>query len=240
MALSVAECDRMLTACASNIVRLGIAYYRRFYPVIERIKTLLAAGEIGRPVIAQINAFEWFAPEPSHPRRWLLEKNLSGGGPMFDFGCHRIDLLLDLFGPVKEIKGLASADILAREVEDTATALLHFASGVQATLTVTHAAREPQDTLTIYGTGGSIRCEALNSGAVTINGAEGERTESHPHHANVHQPLIDEFAQAVAESREPRVNGLVGRETARQIEAIYADAAGRSGRGQVPGAGCRI
>jgi predicted dehydrogenase len=44
MALSVAECDRMIEACQRHGVLLGIAYYRRFYPVVDRIKQAVAAG----------------------------------------------------------------------------------------------------------------------------------------------------------------------------------------------------
>ena len=36
MALDVAECDRMIAACRAHGVRLGIAYYRHFYPVVRR------------------------------------------------------------------------------------------------------------------------------------------------------------------------------------------------------------
>src|SRR5215210_995591 len=96
MAMSVKECERMVAACEENKVRLGVAYYRHFYPAIDRIRTILGTGEIGKPILAQVNAFERFDPEESHPRRWLLEKSLSGGGPMFDFGCHRIEILLNL------------------------------------------------------------------------------------------------------------------------------------------------
>jgi len=91
MAMSVAECDRMIAACAANDVQLGVAYYRRFYPVVERIRVLLLMGEIGRPIVAQVNAFERFDPEPTHPRRWLIEKRLSGGGAMFDLGRHQLE-----------------------------------------------------------------------------------------------------------------------------------------------------
>ena len=42
MALSVKECDEMIAACRSNDVKLGIAYYRRFYPVIKRVKEIIA------------------------------------------------------------------------------------------------------------------------------------------------------------------------------------------------------
>ena len=62
MAMNVAECDEMIAACSENGVRLGVAYYRHFYPVIDRIRSLLASGEIGTPILAQMNAFEWFDP----------------------------------------------------------------------------------------------------------------------------------------------------------------------------------
>ncbi|MEO6390936.1 MAG: Gfo/Idh/MocA family oxidoreductase [Pyrinomonadaceae bacterium] len=224
MGLTVDECDRMIAAGAANEVRLGVAYYRRFYPVIERIKSLLVKGAIGRTVVAQINAFEWFAPEPSNPRSWLLNKAISGGGPMFDFGCHRIEVLNSLFGPVTAVKAMTGNAIFERGVEDTATALMSFADGVRASLTVTHAAREPQDTLTIFGTEGSLHVEVLNAGGLVIKDRDGERVEAHPPHANLHLPLIDDFAGAVLDQREPRVNGQVGRETARVIEEIYRDA----------------
>ncbi|MDP6445839.1 MAG: Gfo/Idh/MocA family oxidoreductase, partial [Pirellulaceae bacterium] len=37
MAMRAAECAEMIAACEQADVRLGVAYYRRFYPVVERI-----------------------------------------------------------------------------------------------------------------------------------------------------------------------------------------------------------
>jgi predicted dehydrogenase len=45
-----------------------------------------------------MNAFEHFDPPPDHPRAWLLQPSIAGGGPMMDFGCHRIEVLLNMFG----------------------------------------------------------------------------------------------------------------------------------------------
>lgn len=221
MAMSVEECDRMIAACEANHVKLGLAYYRHHYGVVDRIKTILRAGEIGRPVIVQMNAFERFDPEPSNPRRWLLEKGLSGGGPMFDFGCHRIEILLSLFGQVKTVRSLVGNILFEREVEDTASALLQFESGPQAVLSVTHAATEAQDTLDIFGSDGSLHVAVLNEGTIKIKTGGGERVETHPPHANFHQPLIDDFAQAIMNRRDPQVDGHVGREVARIEEEIY-------------------
>ena len=221
MALNVAECDRMVDACRSNDVKLGVAYYRHFYPVVRRVKELIDSGELGVPVVVQINAFEWFDPEPAAVRAWLLKKELSGGGPMFDFGCHRIEVLLHLLGTIREVKSTLANAFFDREVEDSAIAMFDFERGTCGTLTVTHAAREPQDTLDLFFTNGSIHISVLNEGKMRVLTKDGERTETHPNHTNIHQPLIEDFASAVLENRDPIVTGEIGRAVASIEARIY-------------------
>jgi predicted dehydrogenase len=222
MAMNPEECEQMIAVCEFEGVALGVAYYRRFYPAIRRIKEIIASGEIGKPVIAQINAFERFNPSPGGDRYWLLEKSKSGGGPMMDFGCHRLEILLNLFGPVERTTAVIGRALFDREVEDTCIAGFEFESGTQASLAVTHAAVESLDTLDIYCSAGSIHTAPLNRGEIRIVTAPGERTESHPPHANLHQPLIEDFTRAVLDGREPEVGGDVGRTVAMIEEDIYA------------------
>ena len=222
MALNVAECGQMIAARDRNKLKLGVAYYRHFYPVIARSKQIINDGEIGTPVVAQINAFEWFDPAPNHPRSWLLNKQLSGGGPMFDFGCHRIEVLLDLFGAPGELKAISSNQFFHREVEDVATVIINFEQGTIATLTVAHSAQQPQDTFDIFGSKGSIHIPVLNEGKLRVITEAGEREEFHPAAANLHQPLIEDFARAVMENREPLVDGEIGLAVARIEEAIIS------------------
>ncbi len=225
MAITAADCDRMIAACDANNVKLGIAYYRRFYPVLARVRELLASGEIGKPVIAQMNAFEYVDMNADDPRGWFLQRSKSGGGPMMDFGCHRLEVLTDLFGFVSRTESLtANVEFTDREVEDTAAVLLQFESGPCASVTVTHAAREPQDTLDIFGTKGSMHIPVLNSGTLRIKTGDVDRTESHPPHANIHQPLIEDFAEAVFDDRAPRVDGSTGRMIAAIEDQIYGRA----------------
>lgn len=221
MALNVGECDDMIAACRANGVKLGVAYYRHFYPVVARIKELLAQGEIGQPVLAQINAFEWFNPQVDDARYWLLRPELSGGGPMLDFGCHRIEVLLNIFGAVTDMQGTLRNALFEREVEDTGIAVFQFAAGASGILTVTHAAHEAQDTLDIFGSRGSLHVAALNEGKLCVKTGDGVRVEAHPPAANLHQPLIADFTQAVLANREPKVNGEIGREVTRIEDHIY-------------------
>ena len=225
MALDATECNRMISACRANRVKLGVAYYRHFYPVVRRVKEILDSGELGVPIVAQMNAFEYFDPEPSHPRAWLLKKNQSGGGPMFDFGCHRIEVLLDLLGSVTDVKAtLANTLFHDREVEDVAVAQFQFERGTCGVLTIAHAAREPQDTLDLFCSRGSIHVPVLNEGNMRVVTTDGERTESHPNPQNTHQPLIADFTHSILENREPVVTGEIGREVSAVLDRIYREA----------------
>jgi predicted dehydrogenase len=225
MAMNVAECDRMIEACTLNNVKLGISYYRHFYPAIKRIKEIISAGEIGTPVIAQINAFEWFNPDPSNPRQWLINKSQAGGGPMLDFGCHRIEVLLNILGPITRTVSVLNAVVFERDVEDTGVAVFQFERGTLGVLSITHAARQSQDTLVIFGTEGSIHVESFNEGRLTIHTSVGERSEHLPADQNFHQPLIADFTRALLEDRPPLVGPEIGREVSRLEAQIYGETA---------------
>lgn len=226
MALGAAECRAMIDACRANGVRLGVAYYRHFYPVLRRIKELLAVGEIGRVGLASIQAFEWHVIPEGSARSWFLSRDRAGGGPLMDFGCHRIEVLLNLLGPVSGVGGLAGLagnTLFRREVEDTAAVCFRFRDGPLATLAVSVSVKEARDSLDLYGSEGSIHVPVLNQGSLRVRASSGEeRREEHPPHANLHQPLIEEFARAVLEDRPPEVDGEVGLEVQRLIDAVYA------------------
>ena len=143
---------------------------------------------------------------------------------MADFGCHRLEVLLDLLGPVAEVHGFPdNVRYREREVEDTCVAHLRFRSGAVAVLAVTHAASEPRDTLEIFGTRGSAHVSALNQGDLRVVTAAGTREERHPPDPNLHLPLVCDFVAAVREGREPAVTGEVGLEVARVVARIYAE-----------------
>ena len=221
MALNTADADKMIDACRANNVKLSIAYYRNLYPGVHRIKEIIASGEIGKVVHIQSNNFENFNCQPGEPRFWLLEKEKSGGGPMMDMGCHRIEVFVNIAGPVQQITGFNDNIAFKRDVEDSSIAHFRFENGATGLLTSSHAAGEPQDTLDIFGTEGSIHVPVLNDGVITVVTDTGTRMEKHPNPANVHQPLIEDFITAVLTDRDPAVTGEMGREVTRILDKIY-------------------
>jgi predicted dehydrogenase len=221
MAPTVAEADAMIAACRKAGVRLSVAYYRHLYPAIARIREILSAGEIGTPLLVQLHAFEFFDLPPDHPRRWLFEPEISGGGALMDFGCHRIEVLLNLLGEPEEVRGLTGSGFSGRAVEDTAVALLRFKQGALGTVTVSTVLEEPRDTLDIFGSKGSLHVPAVNHGRFTVRSAAGTREEAYPCNENLHLPYLQAVTAALLAGDEPPVSGEQGREVTRVITEVY-------------------
>ena len=52
MAMNSGECQRMIDVCSRNNALLGISYYRHYFPAVERMKEIIASGEIGDVILA--------------------------------------------------------------------------------------------------------------------------------------------------------------------------------------------
>ena len=215
MAFDPVECQRMIAACETSKVKLGVAYYRRFYPVVHRIAELIAAGTLGRPL--SILATTGNSNRFSHDD-WRVVKSFGGGGPLMDIGSHRLDLFLQLFGPVNHIQ--ASCAMSPNfDAEEMATLLMEFRSGCHGVLQCYFGTVDAPDRLEIIGTDGRVCTEDLNGGDLTIITGNGRHTESLPPHENLHAPLISDFTDAILGDRPPTVSGQVGMAT-NQIMAI--------------------
>lgn len=222
LAMDLAECDRILAAADISQGFLGVAYYRHYYPAVIRMREIIASGEIGSVILARLDAAETFLPAKDHSRRWILEKCRAGGGSLMDFGCHRVEVLLNLLGRVKSATGTTGRVYPDHDVEDTATVALAFQGGATGLVTVIRGGTEAYDTVYIQGTEGSIRVDTLNAGRMTVSTPAGIRRETWPCHANPHLPLIETFTCDVLEGRPPAVDGHLGREVQRIIDAVYA------------------
>ena len=223
MAIDVGQCDDMIAACREANVRLGVAYYRRFYPVLARIEQLLDEAAIGEPLaIAAVTATP-MAMAPGEEGYWRAEAAASGGGALMDVGSHRIDAFPQLLGPIEEVKAFCATIDAPYQVEDTATLLFRFQNGVLGTLQCHFGCQDP-DEFTIQGTRGRLLVRPLNGGTLLIE-RDGEQTvEHHPPAENYCIPLVADFLDAVGQQRPPRVTGELGRATNLIMQCAYADA----------------
>jgi 1,5-anhydro-D-fructose reductase (1,5-anhydro-D-mannitol-forming) len=198
MALNYADAEFMQQAALETGMTLGIAYYRRLYPKVARALQLIEAGVIGRPVFAEATAHAWcdFA---DGLRAWIADPKQSGGGPLRDVACHRIDLLSHLFGKPARVTGQRSALVQPIAVDDNATVLVEYENGVRAMIDVRWHSRVSRDEFRIRGTEGELDLTPLNGPELVHPSA----TEQIPAHANLTYPCVEDFVSAVLDRREP-------------------------------------
>jgi len=138
-----------------------------------------------------------------------------------DFGCHRIEILLNLFGKIRQVGGVTGKLYPQYGVENVAVTALSFESGACGAISLVRGGTLEKDTLFIQGTRGTIATEALNKGSIQITTKEGSREEKWSPHKNFHQPLIENFIQTIEENGSFAVNGQVGLEVHDIIATIY-------------------
>lgn len=192
MALNFRQAEEMVQAARECGRTLGVSYYRRCYPKVRRAKELIATGGIGRPVFAEIACHDWFDAEDGR-RAWLLDPAMAGGGPLYDIASHRIDLLNFFFGEPSRASGQLSHIVHDRPVEDCATVLIEYTSGVRGVVDVRWHSRVARDPFRIYGTEGEMDLSPLNGPELRRGGT----VELLPAHANLHYPCIENFVSAV-------------------------------------------
>jgi predicted dehydrogenase len=88
-------------------------------------------------------------------------------------------------------------------------------------VSVTHAAAAARDTFELFGTEGSVHAAVLNQGTLRVVTRQGTREETHPPHANLHLPLVEDFVDAVLDGRSPAVTGEAGLAVARVLADVY-------------------
>lgn len=224
MALSVAECDEMIEACRAANVKLGVAYYRRFYPLVQRIEELLAAGEIGTPLAVSAVTSTQIPTEPAEEGSWRIVPDQAGGGALMDIGSHRIDLFGHLFGSVTHVKALCETVAADYRVEDTALLLMRFADGLTGMLQCHFGSPSNPDAFTVIGTRGCLIARPLNGDQLVVERDGRQRVENHPPADNRCAPLVADFVTAVLEDRAPRISGEEGRFANFVMERAYRDA----------------
>lgn len=197
MAMNEAEARTMVQTAEATRRIFAVAYYRRGYPKVLRARQLLAAGAVGKPLLAQLTCHGWFDGKAydgaDHSRYWLVDPAKAGGGPLYDIASHRIDLLNYFFGQPQRVSAQLSNAVHHYAVEDNATVLIEYAGGVRGIVDVRWNSKIKRDECHIRGTDGEMEMTPLNGPELVYPGGR----EHLPVHSNVHLPLIENFADAV-------------------------------------------
>jgi len=89
LAGSPAESLEIVEACRKAGVRLMTAYRKYFEPSSVHLKRLIETDALGRIDMIHTSFSEMYRPGISQP--WLIDRELSGGGPLMDLGVYCVN-----------------------------------------------------------------------------------------------------------------------------------------------------
>ena len=232
--ISTERADELIGAARESGVKLGVMFQDRFKPDIRRLKQWIDDGAIGKPLLIDARVKWYRSPGYYSESKWRGTLALDGGGALINQAVHTLDLLLWLFGDVVRVQARTATMMHAIQGEDTAIALLEFASGALGTVLATTAAfpgypRRVEAT----GTQGTLILEHDRIVAADLRDASGRVNVSLPSgdSENVaspvvsdfsgHQAIFEDFVGAIRDNGTPACDGLEGRRSIALVEEIY-------------------
>jgi UDP-N-acetyl-2-amino-2-deoxyglucuronate dehydrogenase len=231
--ISTAQADALIDAAKQSHVQLGVIFQDRRKPHIRQLKTWLDQGLLGKLLFVDAR-LKWYRPPEYYSNsRWRGTLALDGGGALINQGVHTVDLLLWLLGDVVRVQARTATLLHKIEAEDTAAAILEFASGGLGILHATTAAYPGYPRrVEITGTEGTVILEHdrivaanLRNAPATLDSAALDENQSASTAAVTdfrgHHAVLEDFLQAIQQNRAPACDGLEGRRSLALIEAIY-------------------
>lgn len=137
-----------------------VGYHYRFVAAFNEARRLLDAQLIGQ--LHHVRA-EAYGPVVLRPKgsTWRSQKS-EGGGCLFDYACHAIDLINYLAGRPEAVSGTVLNSVFSNDVDDEIYSTFHFAGGMKGQLATNwsdESFRKMSVKLMFWGTNGRINVD---------------------------------------------------------------------------------
>lgn len=134
-----------------------VGYHNRFLGTFEEAKKLISNGVIGEAYHASA---ECYGPVVLNPRgsTWRSSKRV-GGGCLYDYACHGIDLIQFFIGRPECVRGSTLRSVFSSDAEDEVYANFIYPGGKTARVSANwsdDSFRKMTTTVTLWGTKGKL------------------------------------------------------------------------------------
>jgi len=223
MALTVAECDRMIAAADSSGAVLAVGVARRFYDGGRFVKRLLERGMLGR--ILRFHGREGFVYSWPVVSDFMFRKE-TGGGVLADGGAHMLDTMLWWLGDYESVEYF---DDSRGGVEADCELRLRMKSGAEGVVELSRT-RDLRNSWIIEGEHGRLELDSIFNPQIRLRLGDQEfelrgralRADGadEPPLACFNRQMVD-FVESFQQGRDPVAAGREGRRSVALIEDCY-------------------
>jgi predicted dehydrogenase len=240
--LDVTQAKDLTALAKANGLVNQVGYHCRFVGAFQEVKRLIDVGAIG--TVSHVLA-EAYGPVVLKPKgsTWRTQRS-EGGGCLYDYAAHPINLLNWYFGMPASVGGTVLNGIFSKDTDDEVYGSLYFDGGVSAQLSVNwsdESYRKMSTKITIWGTKGRIYADRQEVQVYLRDASAAPRGYSAGwnvrYTTELTEPVIfyirgeeysaqlDYFVRAVSEKRVENVNSFLSAvETDLVIAMMISDA----------------
>ena len=155
--LDWADSERLTTLAAETGRIAQVGYHYRYVGAFREMKRVIDSGALGR--ITHVLA-EAYGPVVLRPKRatWRSDK-AQGGGCLYDYAAHPLNLLNWYFGTPARVSGSVMDSVFSEGIDDEVFSTLQFDDGPTAQLSVNwsdESHRKMTTRISMIGTNGRI------------------------------------------------------------------------------------
>jgi predicted dehydrogenase len=223
LATTLADCDAMLASAARAQRLVGVAMVRRYAPSSRYLKQLVDSGLLGR--IEHIHIVSGVGDAWAGQSLYMLSARESGGGVLMCNGCHDLDILTWLLGPVESLScqidstfGLEGNCRIDCTLASGATGCVELSRTVTLNNMVRIEGTNATVVAPLMGEGLTI---VPRGGVLSLSGKVDGAVFDFP---QLMADQLDDFASAIQDGRAPLADGTAGRDIVALIERCYAEA----------------
>lgn len=150
-----------LAALAQELGRVGqVGYHYRFVGAFQEAARIVREGLVGRVHHVRVEAR---GPVVLRTKgsTWRTQKS-EGGGVVYDYACHALDLVHAVAGPVKAVSGVIRNSVFSSDVDDEVYCSMQLNEGVSGQLSVNwsdESCRKMETKIQVWGEKGSVKAD---------------------------------------------------------------------------------
>jgi predicted dehydrogenase len=240
IATDLATARQLIEIARRGGILLGVVSQHRFDDASLFLSRAIASGRLGK--LLECDAYvKWYRPPEYYSRPVKGSWQTEGGGALINQAIHQIDLLRWLAGPVAEVSGVWQLGARHKiESEDVVNAVLRYSSGATGVIQASTAFWPGYpERMEFHGVKGSAVITGDKLTAWDVENDSGEPAPvARPVASGASDPMAIslepferqflDFADAIAQGRQPLVSGEEGYQALEIVDAIYRSC--RTGR----------
>lgn len=221
MAINTQECDKMIAASEKSGAKFAVGHIQRFFGANEIAKDFVENKTLGELCMTSERRNVYYFDE-KRPR-WFLDKKLSGGGIIMNYGAHALDKLFSNIGAeITEIHASYGNTLDDYDIEGHAQIKLMLNDRISSCIIFCGYTTFAVNETVYYFTDGAVRVFDSNCIEICTKRNGSFEPYNFTERVDPFNKQLDEFIKMINGEESKIADGVYSRKIIKAISDIYS------------------